>query len=986
MDHQESSESSTKFERVLTYVRKTALSVLSLLGGPGIMPRARTSDDYCDPLWRMPSLRKISTPIPFKMRPMKVLLVFVDTSRNSAVEDAVLQAMKKALKIVNLEEYVAHSLDEGKFLFRSHSHDIVYIDRRTIYMNSSNSQSTESDNSETVRNQADRFCHWLTLQMGPPCTIVAIERLSPLDYEEGAVARVVSSLAMGYDRVFYETERVSLCVQEFLQTYNNDFMWWLRHEANRVLQVALDSVSDSVEVTDNNFRIQYVNKGYERLHGCHREKVKGCRLISKPFDPSKDNSSGGSNEEKEVIDLRCYIGRRRTIGCQDLMRSVTQGNPYFPTIDETSHSYQRSSANITGQGKIEPFFRNVRRNSLPTIATETSSIPCRMVPFQSKHGQTTNYITVKCVCYHGGNCSTSPIDSFHRGFHASSCHLSSRMNDPSSRNDQKESSSLTLEAPIHKVISIIRSVQSQSNDITRRELQMVMDLLQSADIFAAQRNTILPFREQDPATMDLVEGLLTTTRAFATDSDAKRRSISFSVRRRTIQNIPCLDFLSKEKLTSIPEDLHESLEDFDKWHFDILRLENVTNKRPLRYLGLKIFSRFSVVEILNTSTEVLGRWLTIVEEHYHRRNAYHNSTHAADVLQCSAFFLDSELLKEIFTPLDQVAVLLAAAVHDMDHPGRTNSFIVNSRGRLAFLYNDIAVLENHHISMCFQLTTRDDQVNIFRNISRDDFILIRQFMIDMVLATEMAKHFEHLTKFCNINAKKPGYSQDWSLHSGQNEHRRLSKGSGSLPNHLANASTEFASTDEWMDFLRQSESRATIRCMLIKCSDISNPTRPLHLCQVWAERIADEYFAQTEEEKRRNLPVMMPTFDRVTCNIAKSQISFIDLFLRCMMESWCRFLGLAELMEHLATNYTYWLSKLGHPETSSFTVPTAREIPTQMNVCKTVIIPATSSSYSSSVPPAVKHPQLSKKKKKKKHMESDDETTTGSNAGSFSDL
>ena len=37
--------------------------------------------------------------------------------------------------------------------------------------------------------------------------------------------------------------------------------------------------------------------------------------------------------------------------------------------------------------------------------------------------------------------------------------------------------------------------------------------------------------------------------------------------------------------------------------------------------------------------------------------------------------------------------------------------------------------------------------------------------------------------------------------------------------------------------------------MLIKCADVSNPARPLEHCKVWAERIAEEYFAQTDDEK-----------------------------------------------------------------------------------------------------------------------------------------
>ena len=42
----------------------------------------------------------------------------------------------------------------------------------------------------------------------------------------------------------------------------------------------------------------------------------------------------------------------------------------------------------------------------------------------------------------------------------------------------------------------------------------------------------------------------------------------------------------------------------------------------------------------------------------------------------------------------------------------------------------------------------------------------------------------------------------------------------------------------------------------------------------------------TDEEKRQGLPVVMPVFDRNTCSIPKSQISFIDYFITDMFDAW----------------------------------------------------------------------------------------------------
>ena len=50
---------------------------------------------------------------------------------------------------------------------------------------------------------------------------------------------------------------------------------------------------------------------------------------------------------------------------------------------------------------------------------------------------------------------------------------------------------------------------------------------------------------------------------------------------------------------------------------------------------MAIFSRFGVVQTLNTDETTLRNWLTLIEANYHSTNSYHNSTHAADVLQVS---------------------------------------------------------------------------------------------------------------------------------------------------------------------------------------------------------------------------------------------------------------------------------------------------------------------------------------------------------------
>ena len=94
-----------------------------------------------------------------------------------------------------------------------------------------------------------------------------------------------------------------------------------------------------------------------------------------------------------------------------------------------------------------------------------------------------------------------------------------------------------------------------------------------------------------------------------------------------------------------------------------------------------------------------------------------------------------------------------------------------------------------------------------------------------------------------------------------------------------------ATGDDLLDLPPNTAENVAIRKrMLIKCADVSNPARPLGLCKEWAFRIAEEYFSQTDDEKKLGLPVVMPQFDRTTCSIPKSQIGFYDFFILDMFE------------------------------------------------------------------------------------------------------
>ncbi|NWS09134.1 PDE1B phosphodiesterase, partial [Motacilla alba] len=70
--------------------------------------------------------------------------------------------------------------------------------------------------------------------------------------------------------------------------------------------------------------------------------------------------------------------------------------------------------------------------------------------------------------------------------------------------------------------------------------------------------------------------------------------------------------------------------------------------------------------------------------------------------------------------IELLAIVFAAAIHDFEHTGTTNSFHIQTKSDTAMLYNDRSVLENHHISAVFRLM-QDEELNIFVNLTKDEF-------------------------------------------------------------------------------------------------------------------------------------------------------------------------------------------------------------------------------------------------------------------------
>jgi len=83
--------------------------------------------------------------------------------------------------------------------------------------------------------------------------------------------------------------------------------------------------------------------------------------------------------------------------------------------------------------------------------------------------------------------------------------------------------------------------------------------------------------------------------------------------------------------------------------------------RCLQYVGYEIFRHFNLMSVLSTDERTLIKWLQLIEAHYHPTITYHNSTHAADVLQASAFFCQQSCMlvrRALQFSLPQIRIIL----------------------------------------------------------------------------------------------------------------------------------------------------------------------------------------------------------------------------------------------------------------------------------------------------------------------------------------
>src|SRR5579862_7905221 len=267
----------------------------------------------------------------------------------------------------------------------------------------------------------------------------------------------------------------------------------------------------------------------------------------------------------------------------------------------------------------------------------------------------------------------------------------------------------------------------------------------------------------------------------------------------------------------------------------------------------------------------LVMFMLTVRSCYQPTNHYHNFRHAIDVLQatfqvlvlsnlvpplnsteCSLHIENPLLPEDYLTPVEVLALCIAAVGHDAAHPGVTNAFLAASRTSLSTIFNDRSVLENLH---CLTISRIIEER--WPALFDDEDGRFRKLVIEMILSTDMALHFDFMARFEALRG---------------------------------------AITGEPID----EKQRSLVCCCLMKSADISNlvlffseniltQARPLQISKDWTLVLQKEVGAQDDLMVALNIAPSYPLSPTTTRGkvpsaeeqeqtLAKSQLGFIDLF------------------------------------------------------------------------------------------------------------
>ena len=243
------------------------------------------------------------------------------------------------------------------------------------------------------------------------------------------------------------------------------------------------------------------------------------------------------------------------------------------------------------------------------------------------------------------------------------------------------------------------------------------------------------------------------------------------------------------------------------------------------------FDYFKLREVYKIKNENFFKFIFTISSTYNDV-PYHNWTHACDVCQYVFYEIITAKLQDRYTSLELYGIFVSAVCHDANHQGFNNIFNVKAETPLGILFKDQSVMEMHHVEQSIPIIARDD-INLFGSLNQEDTRKIWNIFVKLILATDMAKHFEIVKRTTAIMDE-----------GGIN----------------------------WED----NEQRLLTMQLILKVADISNVSRPFEYADKWCDILCNEFYRQGDLEKSTGIGLTSPLNDRDNNDKPKSQIGFYN--------------------------------------------------------------------------------------------------------------
>jgi hypothetical protein len=315
-----------------------------------------------------------------------------------------------------------------------------------------------------------------------------------------------------------------------------------------------------------------------------------------------------------------------------------------------------------------------------------------------------------------------------------------------------------------------------------------------------------------------------------------------------------------------------------EWNLSVTELETTLHEnRATELSAIHLVSRALLAPVakdtLNIGLDVVKNFAQAVEDMY-LDVPFHNGHHAAQVCHHVNVLAYMSGVSHYVSRLDLVALTVAGLCHDISHFGRSNAFLVETRHELATRYNDSSVLENFHAATTFKAITSSKATDITSGLSRRDERRFRSRLIQLILATDTSTHFQVVAEL---------------------RMRLLGKNLFQEP--------QLEETD-----------RRVVLSVLLRAADLGYHAMPLDIHTQWAERLAEEYAEQGDDERALGLTVS-PMCDRASQDIPSMEIGMMNLVVMPLYDELFNLVRIQNqvalntfgvICGQLVSNHTHW--------------------------------------------------------------------------------